>query len=163
MVAIPVSSIIAKQGAKQAQKISTQYLGFDFVPLITSLFIFYVISFVIAKFMEASKLASGGFMALSKLLGFKIPSSAELPNTWTELFSETGYKGFKFWDLINIIAVLIVIVTAFNFQKSTEATGNKVQPITWAIFGLIVGFITIAGISKLVMKFTERKFQQEFK
>ena len=162
MVAIP-TAILAKQGAKQAQKISVQYLGFDFVPLITSLFIFYVIAFVIAKFMEASKLATGGFMALSNLLGFKVPSSAELPDTWSQLFTETGYKGFKFWDIINITALLIVVVTALNFQKSVEATGNKVQPITWAIFGLIGGFITIAGISKLVMKFTERKFQQEFR
>jgi|TARA_B100001750_G_C15373421_1_gene528535 hypothetical protein len=162
MVVIP-TSILAKQGAKQAQKISVQYLGFDFVPLITSLFIFYVIAFVIAKFMQASQLASGGFMALSNLLGFKVPSSAELPDTWSKLFTETGYKGFKFWDIINITALLIVVVTALNFQKSTEATGNKVQPITWAIFGLIAGFITIAGISKLVMKFTERKFQQEFR
>ena len=160
MVVIP-TSILAKQGAKQAQKVSVQYLGFDFVPLITSLFVFYVIAFVIAKFMQASQLASGGFMALSNLLGFKVPSSAELPDTWSKLFTETGYKGFKFWDIINVTALLIVVVTALNFQKSTEATGAKVQPITWVIFGLLVGFITLTGVSKLVMKYSKNNFQRE--
>ena len=162
MAVIP-TAILAKQGTKQARKASVQYLGFDFVPLITSLLVFYSIAFVIAKFMEASKLATGGFLALSNLFGFKVPSSEEMPNVWTKLFSENGYQGFKFWDIINVLSVLIIIATAINFQNTTEADGNKVQPITWAIFSLLAGFIILTGVSKLVVKLQERRFQSEFK
>ena len=210
MVVIP-ASLIAKQGAKQAKAVSTQYLGFDFIPLLTSLALFYIISFTIAKFMEASIYASGAIRAISNVLGYKIPKSEELPqgivslfvtkttredltyqpaNTnpetfegkfnppnWDkpydygsiehqeidpESFPQKSFKSnIKFWDIVNIVAILIIVVTAFNFQKSTEATGAKVQPITWVIFGLIVGFITLTGISKLVMKYSKNNFQRE--
>jgi len=163
MAVIP-TAILARQGAKQASKISAQHLGFDFIPLITSLLIFYSIAFVFAKYMEGVQFATGGIRAIAGVLGYSMPSSEELPNTWTQLFSETGFKGFKFWDIINVVAILIIVVTAFNFQKSTEAIPNaKVQPITWAIFAMLVSFIVITGVSKLVMKLQQRNFQSEFK
>ena len=162
MAGIP-TALLAKQGAKQASKISAQYLGFDFIRLFTSLLIFYSIAFVFAKYMEGVQFATGGIRAIAGVLGYNMPSTEELPNTWTQLFSETGVKGFKFWDIINIVAILIIIATAFNFQKTTEATGNKVQPITWAIFTMLVSFIVITGVSKLVMKLQQRNFQSEFK
>ena len=209
MVVIP-ASLIAKQGAKQAKAVSTQYLGFDFIPLLTSLALFYIISFTIAKFMEASIYATGAIRAIDGVLGYKIPKSEELPQGIVKLFVTTqegfeyqptstetlqGTEGrfnppdwdkpydygslehqqadpdsfpqkpirfnLKFWDIVNIVAILIIVVTAFNFQKSTEATGAKVQPITWVIFGLIVGFITLTGVSKLVMKYSTNNFQRE--
>jgi len=162
-MAIIPASMLAQQGTKQARKASTQYLGFDFIPLISSLLVFYSIAFVIAKFMQASQLATGGFSALANLFGFSVPSQNEMPNVWTKLFSETGYQGFKFWDIINVLSVLIIIATAINFQNTTEANGNKVQPITWAIFSLLAGFIILTGVSKLVVKLQERKFQSDFK
>ena len=95
--------------------------------------------------------------------GKLVPFGEELPNQWNRLFDETGYNGVKFWDIINVVALLIVIATALNFQKNTEASGNQVQLITWAIFTMIGGFIVITGVSKLVMKLQERNFQSEFR
>jgi len=212
MVVIP-ASLIAKQGAKQAKAVSTQYLGFNFIPLLTSLTLFYIISFTIAKFMEASIYASGAIRAIANVIGYKIPKSEELPQGIVRLFvndtnipegftyqptsTETlpGTEGkfnpknwdkpydygslehqeadpesfpqkplrfnIKFWDIINIVAILLVVFTAFNFQKITEAKGDKVQPITWVIFGLIVAFITMTGVSKLIMKYSTNNFQRE--
>ena len=154
---------IAKVSSKEASKASKSYLGFDFIPLITSLFIFYAIAFVFAKFMQASKFATGGFIAIANFIGINIPSTEELPNSWNRLFDEEGFNGVKWWDLINVVAVLIIVATAINFQKSTEASGNSVQPITWAIFGLLASFIVITGVSKLIMKLQERNFQSEFR
>ena len=37
-----------------------------------------------------------------------------------------------------------------------DINGNKVQPITWAIFSLLAGFIILTGVSKLVVKLQER-------
>jgi len=91
MPVIP-ASMLAQQGTKQARKASVQYLGFDFIPLITSLFIFYTIAFIISKFMEASQLATGGFLSLANFLGFNVPNPSEMPSAWTKLFSENGYQ-----------------------------------------------------------------------
>ena len=57
-MALVSSALIARQGAKEASKISKKSLGFDFIPLLTSLVLYYVIAFAFAKFMEASKFAS---------------------------------------------------------------------------------------------------------
>ena len=162
-MALVSSALIARQSAKEASKISKKSLGFDFIPLLTSLILYYVIAFAFAKFMEASKFATGGIVAIANFLGFNVPSSEELPNQWNRLFDETGYNGVKFWDIINVVALLIVIATALNFQKNTEASGNQVQLITWAIFAMIGGFIVVTGVSKLVMKLQERNFQSEFR
>ena len=113
--------------------------------------------------MEASKFATGGIVSIANFLGFNVPSTEELPSQWNRLFDETGYNGVKFWDIINVVALLIVIATALNFQKNTEASGNQVQLITWAIFAMIGGFIIVTGVSKLVMKLQERNFQSEFR
>ena len=162
-MALVSSALIARQGAKEASKISKKSLGFDFIPLLTSLVLYYVIAFAFAKFMEASKFATGGFISIANFLGANIPSTEELPSQWNKLFDEGGYSGVKFWDIINVVALLIIIATALNFQKNTEASGNQVQLITWAIFAMLGGFIIVTGVSKLVMKLQERNFQQEFK
>ena len=67
-MALVSSALIAKQGAKEASKISKQMLGFDFIPLLTSLILYYVIAFAFAKFMEASKFATGGIVAIANFL-----------------------------------------------------------------------------------------------
>ena len=163
-MALVSSALIARQGAKEASKISKKSLGFDFIPLLTSLVLYYVIAFAFAKFMEASKFATGGIVSIANFLGFNVPSTEELPSQWNRLFDETGYNGVKFWDIINVVALLIVIATALNFQKSVESIPErKVSPITWAIFAMIGGFIVITGVSKLVMKLQERNFQSEFR
>ena len=162
-MALVSSALIARQSAKEASKISKKSLGFDFIPLLTSLILYYVIAFGFAKFMEASKFATGGFISIANFLGANIPSTEELPSQWNRLFDETGYNGVKFWDIINVVALLIIIATALNFQKNIEASGNQVQLITWAIFAMLGGFIIVTGVSKLVMKLQERNFQQEFK
>jgi len=158
-MAIIPTAMLASQSAKMARQQSVNFLGFDFIPLITSLFVFYSVAFIISKFMEASQYATGGFVALANLLGFNVPTAQELPNNWNKLFTPEGINGIKFWDIINIMAVLAVIVTALNFQKSTEATGNKVQITTWLVFGLIATFFTVGGLSKLVVKMQQYNFQ----
>ena len=68
---------MGKVGAKEASQVSKKLLGFDFIPLITSLIIFYVLAFLIAKFMEASILAKGGLMAFVNLLGYTVPTKEQ--------------------------------------------------------------------------------------
>ena len=171
MVAIPasvMSSLIADRTAKEASKISKASLGFDFIPLISGIVIFYTIAFIFAKFMEASKLATGGFIAFSNLLGFNVPPQQELPNSLNRLFDEGGLNGIKFWDLINIIAIVIIVATAFQFYsnvkaQSTRENPKQVQPITWAIFGILVSFIIVTGMSEIVTRIQQRNFQSDFR
>ena len=154
---------MGKVGAKEASQVSKKLLGFDFIPLITSLVIFYVLAFLIAKFMEASILAKGGVMAFATLLGYTVPSKEQLPDTWAKLFTDEGINGIKFWDLVNVSVLLIVIATALMHKKNVEAMGGQVEPTTWAIFIMLGAFVSIAGLSKLVMNFSQNKFQREMK
>ena len=166
MVAIPASALaglVATKVAKEASKISKVSLGFDFIPLISGIVIFYTIAFVFAKFMEASKYATGGFIFFANQLGFNVPPQQELPNSLNRLFDEGGLNGVKFWDLINVIAMVIIIATAFQFYSNTKAQGGQVQPITWAIFGILVSFIIVTGMSKLVTRIQQRNFQSDFR
>ena len=154
---------MGKVGAKEASQVSKKLLGFDFIPLITSLVIFYVLAFLIAKFMEASILAKGGLMAFVNLLGYTVPTKEQLPNAWSKLFTDEGINGIKFWDLVNVSVLLIVIATALMHKKNVEAMGGQVEPTTWAIFITLGAFVSIAGLTKLVMNFSQNKFQREMK
>jgi hypothetical protein len=59
--------------------------------------------------------------------------------------------------------LLIVIATALMHKKNVEAMGGQVEPTTWAIFIMLGAFVSIAGLSKLVMNFSKNKFQREMK
>jgi len=48
-------------------------------------------------------------------------------------------------------------------KKNVEAMGGQVEPTTWAIFIMLGAFVSIAGLSKLVMNFSQNKFQREMK
>ena len=67
-----------------------QKMDYDFVNLLTKLFIFYAISFLISKYMEAVIYFQGGISTIAKVLGIGIVQSDQLPKQWVELFvSET--------------------------------------------------------------------------
>ena len=82
-----------KYGQKAVSKTSefvAQKMDYDFVNLLTKLFIFYAISFLISKYMEAVIYFQGGISTIAKVLGIGIVQSDQLPKQWVELFvSET--------------------------------------------------------------------------
>lgn len=79
-----------KKGIKGTEELLEDKFKYNFIDLITKLVLFYLISFLIAKYMEAIIYFQGGLRNLASLLGINFVQSDQLPKQWVELFvSET--------------------------------------------------------------------------
>jgi len=98
MVAIP-SAILAKEIGKRGSKVSGEFLeqklGYNFVDLVTKLALFYVISFLIAKYMEAIIYFQGGLATVAGFFGIKLAQADQLPQQWVSLFVDTNNQTYS--------------------------------------------------------------------
>jgi len=97
MVAIP-AAIVAKEIGKRGTKASGEFLekklGYNFVDLVTKLALFYIIAFMIAKYMEAIIYFQGGLSTIAGFFGIKMAQSDQLPKQWVELFVDTNQQTY---------------------------------------------------------------------
>jgi len=97
MVAIP-ASVLAKEIGKRGTEVSGEFLekklGYNFVDLVTKLAIFYVIAFLIAKYMEAIIYFQGGLSTIAGFFGIKMAQADQLPKQWVELFVDTNQQTY---------------------------------------------------------------------
>lgn len=143
-----------KRGLKESQKYSVSVLGYDFIGLVSRLSVFFVMAFLINSYFVAT--ISGGIW-LNSLGGFfnmKFPST--LPEWLTQLFT-TGYKGFTFWNLIQIIAVLIVVVEAMQYDKMLKEKDKKPNITTLSVFSIIALGLSLITFPTIIQKLKERR------
>ncbi len=133
------ASIIASQVGGAVQQDLKERFNYDFVSLGVKLFVYFAIMFAFSKFMEAVIFTRGAFTVLAGLLGFSIPSSEQVPQTLKDLF-DGGVSGIKFWDLVKILAILLVIAEFMRYINSNQ--GAKSSPMT---IGIFVSIIVILG------------------
>jgi len=97
MVAIP-ATILAKEIGKRGTKVSGEFLekklGYNFVDLVTKLVLFYIIAFMIAKYMEAIIYFQGGLSTVAGFFGIKMAQADQLPKQWVELFVDTNQQTY---------------------------------------------------------------------
>ena len=97
MVAIP-ATILAKEIGKRGTKASGEFLekklGYNFVDLVTKLALFYIIAFLIAKYMEAIIYFQGGLSTVAGFFGIKMAQADQLPKQWVELFVDTNQQTY---------------------------------------------------------------------
>ena len=86
MVSPLIASAIARKGTKETGKFLQEKLGYNFIDLVTKLLLFYSISFIISKYMEAVIYFQGGLQTIAGFFGIKIVQSDQLPKQWVELF-----------------------------------------------------------------------------
>ena len=86
MVSPIISSAIARKGTKETGKFLQEKLGYNFIDLVTKLLLFYSISFIISKYMEAVIYFQGGLQTIAGFFGIKLVQSDQLPPQWVELF-----------------------------------------------------------------------------
>ena len=98
MVAIQ-SAVLAREIGKRGTKASGEFLekklGYNFVDLVTKLALFYIIAFMIAKYMEAIIYFQGGLSTIAGFFGIKMAQADQLPKQWVELFVEPTVPGFE--------------------------------------------------------------------
>ena len=201
-----VSVAIPAYATKKTKDVSGEFLkekmGYDFVNLVTKLAIFYVISFLISKYMEAVIYFQGGMSTVAGFFGIKMAQADQLPRQWVELFIDVNQKTvsstptapgqfnpegwdkpydygtpehqeaepylfpekeikYKFWDLINAIAVLYIGWEAYKYYKNAQLSDKGVDYLTMAIFSLLVLMIGVLSFSKFLGRFSFNKFQEE--
>jgi len=97
MVAIP-ATVLAKEIGKRGTKASGEFLekklGYNFVDLVTKLALFYIIAFLIAKYMEAIIYFQGGLSTVAGFFGIKMAQADQLPKQWVELFVDTNQQTY---------------------------------------------------------------------
>ena len=86
MVSVAVPGMIAGKTARKSGQILQKQFGYNFIDLITKLAIFYVISFLIAKYMEAVIYFQGGLSTIAGFFGIKLVQADQLALT---LFRKT--------------------------------------------------------------------------
>ena len=201
-----VSVAIPAYATKKTKDVSGEFLkekmGYDFVNLVTKLAIFYVISFLISKYMEAVIYFQGGMSTVAGFFGIKMAQADQLPRQWVELFIDVNQKTvtstpsapgqfnpegwdkpydygtpehqeaepylfpqkeqkYKFWDLINAIAVLYIGWEAYKYYKNAQLSDKGVDYLTMAIFSLLSLAIGVLSFSKFLGRFSFNKFQEE--
>ena len=191
-----ISSAIARKGTKETGKFLQEKLGYNFIDLVTKLAIFYVISFLIAKYMEAVIYFQGGLSTIAGFFGIKLVQADQLPNQWVSLFVDTAQKTysatptapgkfnppgwdkpydygtpehqqaephlfpqkeqqFKFWDLINAIAIFYISWEAYKYWKS-----GGTDFLTLGIFGLLIAVLSVLSFSRFLNRFSLNRFQE---
>ena len=199
MVSVAVPAMVARKTARKSGQVLEEQLGYNFIDLITKLALFYVISFLIAKYMEAVIYFQGGLSTIAGFFGIKLVQADQLPNQWVSLFVDTDQKTysstptapgkfnppgwdrsydygteehqqaephlfpqkeqkFKFWDLINAIAVFYITWEAYQYYEK----GGK-DFLTLGIFGLLIAVLSVLSFSRFINRFSLNRFQEENK
>ncbi len=140
-------TIIAQEGIGQARQFVTEQFGYDFIGLGIKLLVYFAITFIFAKFMEAVVFTSGGFNVLANLLGFKIPQKDQIPDSLKKLF-DGGISGFKFWDIVKLIAIILVVAEFIRYVNLPQ----KSSPMTIGIFIAIVSLLSITTFPELAKR-----------
>jgi len=196
MVSVAVPAMVAGRVTKKSGQILQEQFGYNFIDLVTKLAIFYVISFLIAKYMEAVIYFQGGLSTIAGFFGIKLVQADQLPTQWVSLFVDTDQKTysstptapgqfnppgwdrpydygteqhqlaephlfpekekqFKFWDLINAIAIFYISWEAYKYWKR----GGE-DFLTLGIFGLLIAVLSVLSFSRFLNRFSLNRFQE---
>ena len=196
MVSVAVPGMIASKTAKKSGQVLQEQFGYNFIDLVTKLALFYMISFLIAKYMEAVIYFQGGLSTIAGFFGIKLVQADQLPNQWVSLFVDTeqqtysatptapgqfnppGWdrpydygteqhqqaephlfpqkdKQFRFWDLINAIAIFYISWEAYKYWQR----GGK-DFLTLGIFGLLIAVLSVLSFSRFLNRFSLNRFQE---
>jgi len=196
MVGVTVPGVIASKTVKKSGQVLQEQFGYNFIDLVTKLALFYVISFLIAKYMEAVIYFQGGLSTIAGFFGIKLVQADQLPNQWVSLFVDTDQKTysatptapgkfnppgwdrpydygteqhqqaephlfpqkeqqFKFWDLINAIAIFYISWEAYKYWKN-----GGTDFLTLGIFGLLIAVLSVLSFSRFLNRFSLNRFQE---
>ena len=114
-----VSLAVPAMAGVKAKKVSGEFLqetfGYDFINLVSKLAVFYVIAFLISKYMEAVIYFKGGLETVAGLFGIKFVQADKLPKQWISLFIDTEQT----------------VYTQEQYEHGSPETSGKFNPPGW--------------------------------
>jgi len=153
-----IQKLLVEEGMKRGLKASREYsvsvLGYDFIGLISRLAIFFLTGFLINSYFQATIQGGIWLNSLAGFFGLKFPTT--LPQWVTKLFT-TGFHNITFWQIIQVIAVLIVVVEYMQYDRMLKQTNQKPNTTTTAAFSIIALGLSLITFPQIVQKIQEMR------
>ena len=159
-----IQKLLLEEGVKRGLKASREYsvsvLGYDFIGLISRLAIFFLTGFLINSYFRAT--ISGGIWlnSLAGFFGVKFPDT--LPE-WTVKLFTTGYHNITFWQIVQTIAVLIVVVEYMQYDRMLKQNNEKPNVTTMAVFAMIGLGLSLITFPQIIQKIQEMRIVNNVK
>ncbi len=148
---------IARSGFKASQKLSSDAFTFDFPGLITKLIVFYLVAYAIAKVFEAIIFGNNVLKSILSLVGLNLPNT--MPEAVVNFFTD-GFKGVKYWDIVKVLSILLVIMEWNNWNNTQKALGIAPSPMTQGVFAVLITGLILITVPELVQRLRELKAMQ---
>ena len=143
-----------KRGLKASREYSVSVLGYDFIGLISRLAIFFITGFLINSYFQATIQGGVWLNSLAGFFGLNFPTT--LPEWTTKLFT-TGFHNITFWQIVQIISVLIIVVEYMQYDRMLKEKGEKPNVTTGAVFTMIGLGLSLITFPQIVQKFKEMR------
>jgi hypothetical protein len=79
-----------------------------------------------------------------------------LPEWVTKLFT-SGFHNITFWQIVQVIAVLIVVVEYMQYDRMLKQTNEKPNVTTGAVFAMIGLGLSLITFPQIVQKIQEMR------
>ena len=153
-----IQKLLVEEGMKRGLKASREYsvsvLGYDFIGLISRLAIFFLTGFLINSYFQATIQGGIWLNSLAGFFGLNFPTT--LPEWVTKLFT-TGLKNITFWQIVQTIAVLIVVVEYMQYDRMLKQTDQKPNVTTTAVFAMIGLGLSLITFPQIIQKVKEMR------
>ena len=157
-----IQKLLVEEGMKRGLKASREYsvsvLGYDFIGLISRLAIFFLTGFLINSYFQATIQGGIWLNSLAGFFGLNFPTT--LPEWVTKLFT-SGFHNITFWQIVQVIAVLIVVVEYMQYDRMLKQTNEKPNITTGAVFAMIGLGLSLITFPQIVQKIQEMRIINE--
>ena len=143
-----------KRGLKASREYSVSVLGYDFIGLISRLAIFFITGFLINSYFQATIQGGIWLNSLAGFFGLNFPTT--LPEWTTKLFT-TGFHNITFWQIVQVISVLIVVMEYMQYDRMLKEKQEKPNITTGAVFAMIGLGLSLITFPQIVQKIQEMR------
>ena len=154
MVPPAVALMGARAGLKASKQYSVSVLGYDFIGLGMRLGIFLTVGVLIQAYMTATIAGGNWLNTVAGFFNIKFPDT--LPEWLTKLFT-TGYNGVAFWQIMQIVSILLVLIEYQQYDRSLKEKGEKPNVTTQGVFLAIGLALSLMVFPQMIQKFKEIK------
>ena len=76
---------------------------------------------------------------------------------WTVKLFTTGFHNITFWQIVQVISVLIIVVEYMQYDRMLKEKGEKPNVTTGAVFAMIGLGLSLITFPQIVQKIKERR------
>ena len=157
-----IQKLLVEEGMKRGLKASREYsvsvLGYDFIGLISRLAIFFITGFLINSYFQATIQGGIWLNSLAGFFGLNFPTT--LPEWTTKLFT-TGFHNITFWQIVQVISVLIVVMEYMQYDRMLKEKQERPNVTTGAVFAMIGLGLSLITFPQIIQKVKEMRILNE--